>query len=146
SLQDPLFGPAAWRLALIQGGLLLVVVLALALGWPLGGDLLERRTLVISVLLLASGGLVWINRVRLPTAAGPSPEMVGGRLVTAAVAGSGLLLWALILGWSPLRQLLLLAPFSWGLMATGSAVAALSLALISAASVASGATRARPPG
>ncbi|MGB7564152.1 MAG: HAD-IC family P-type ATPase, partial [Prochlorococcaceae cyanobacterium] len=42
SLQDPLFGPAAWRLALIQGGLLLVVVLALALGWPLGGDLLER--------------------------------------------------------------------------------------------------------
>lgn len=148
SLQAPLFGPAAWRLALIQGGLLLVVVLALALGWPLGGNLLERRTLVISVLLLASGGLVWINRVRLPTAAGPSPERVGGggRLVTAAVAGSGLLLWALILGWSPLRQLLLLAPFSWGLMATGSAVAALSLALISAANVASAATRARPPG
>lgn len=143
SLQAPLFGPAAWRLALIQGGLLLAVVLALALGWPLGGDLLERRTLVISVLLLSSGGLVWINRVRLPAAAGPSPDMVGGRLVTAAVAGSGLLLWALILGWSPLRQLLLLAPFSLGLMATGSAVAALSLALIS---VASGATRARPPG
>lgn len=146
TLQDPLFGAAAWRLALIQGGLLLVVVLALALGWPLGGDLLERRTLVISVLLLSSGGLVWINRVRLPPAAGPSPEMVRGRLLTAAVAGSGLLLWALILGWSPLRQLLLLAPFSWGLMATGSAVAALSLALISAASLASGATRARPPG
>lgn len=35
SLQAPLFGAAAWRLALIQGGLLLVVVLALALGWPL---------------------------------------------------------------------------------------------------------------
>ncbi|MFS6827937.1 hypothetical protein [Cyanobium sp. ATX-6F1] len=100
---------------------------------------------MISVLLLSSGGLVWINRVRLPASTGPSPDGAegGDRLVTAAVAGSGLLLWALVLGWAPLRQLLVLAPFNWGLMATGSAVAALSLALISTASAA---TRARPHG
>ncbi|MCP9848576.1 HAD-IC family P-type ATPase [Cyanobium sp. Morenito 9A2] len=100
SLRAPLFGPAAWRLALVQGGVLLVVVLVLALAGP--GGLEGRRALVLSVLLLASGGLVWINRVRIQ---GGPPA-----LTTILVAASSLLLWGLLQVWSPLRQSLALAP------------------------------------
>ena len=54
----PLLSAVTWRRSLVQGGLLSVLVLALAF-WP-GLDLEQRRSLVFAALLLAGGGLVWL--------------------------------------------------------------------------------------
>ena len=145
--EAPLFGAGAWRLALGQGALLTVVVLAVALApWePLAAlaplaALQARRTLVLSLLLLSSAGLVGINRVRLagqrPTA--PIP----------LVALSGLGLWALALAWDPLRELLGLAPFSLALagLSLGLAVACLALLALITGGGRPPATSTRPPG
>lgn len=55
----PLFGVRVWRRALLQGGLLAGVAMAIAC-WP---DLavIDRRSLLFSLLLLGGGVLVWVN-------------------------------------------------------------------------------------
>jgi Ca2+-transporting ATPase len=90
--EAPLLGPATWRLAMLQGGALVVVFLALAF-WP-GLALESRRSLVFGQLLLSAGGLVWLN---------------GDRHSRHGVAGFalGVALWLLIQGTPALRGLLL---------------------------------------
>jgi Ca2+-transporting ATPase len=93
----PLLGPTAWRQALGQGGALVVVILTLAF-WP-GLPLESRRSLVFGLLLLAGGGLVWLN---------------GDRRTGHGAIGLGLggALWLLIQGTPPLRRLLALGPLA----------------------------------
>jgi Ca2+-transporting ATPase len=97
----PLLGARTWRRALLQGGLLSLAALALAL-WPsLAVD--GRRSLVFALLLLAGGGLVAWNgdrRHRLSRLAFPL----------------SLLLWLGLMAAPPLRELLRLAPLPlpWG--------------------------------
>jgi Ca2+-transporting ATPase len=57
--EAPLFGPATWRKALLQGGVLAGLALSLAC-WP-GLDVEAQRSLVFSLLLLGGGVLVWLN-------------------------------------------------------------------------------------
>ena len=54
-----LFGPATWRKALLQGGVLAVLAISLAC-WP-GLDVEVQRSLVFSLLLLGGGVLVLLN-------------------------------------------------------------------------------------
>jgi|688.fasta_scaffold02018_38 Ca2+-transporting ATPase len=55
----PLFGPATWHRALLQGGVMAALALVIAC-WP---DLpaIERRSLLFTLLLLGGGVLVWLN-------------------------------------------------------------------------------------
>lgn len=71
--------------------------------WP-GLAIAERRSLVFAALLLAGGGLVWVNGDQ------HSPLTRGGALVGAA-------LWVLIQLLPGLPQLLQLVPLQWGQVA-----------------------------
>ncbi len=93
--QAPLFGAATWRRALRQGGLLTLVALILGL-WP-GLSTGMHRSLVLSLLLLAGGGLVWING---------EPRSRITRLGVALSVG----LWLLVQAIPGLKPLLGLAP------------------------------------
>ncbi|MEB3333174.1 MAG: cation transporting ATPase C-terminal domain-containing protein, partial [Synechococcaceae cyanobacterium] len=91
----PLFGAATWHRALLQGGAMAALALAIA-GWP---DLaaIDRRSLLFSLLLLGGGVLVWLNgepRSRI--------SQLGGAI--------GLGLWLLLQLIPGLNALLLLQP------------------------------------
>jgi Ca2+-transporting ATPase len=57
--EAPLLGPSTWRRALVQGGVMAALALAIAC-WP---DLsaIDRRSLLFTLLLLGGGVLVWLN-------------------------------------------------------------------------------------
>ncbi|EAQ76415.1 MULTISPECIES: HAD-IC family P-type ATPase [unclassified Synechococcus] len=93
--EAPLFGPDTWRHSLTQGAVVMVAALVLVF-WP-EADAATHRSLVFSLLLLAGGGLVWLN-------GDPHSR------ITAAGAGIGLGLWLLLLAIPGLQQLLSLAP------------------------------------
>lgn len=92
--EAPLFGPDTWRHSLSQGAVVMVAALVLAF-WP-DTDTESRRSLVFSLLLLAGGGLVWLN-------GDPHSR------ITAAGAGIGLGLWLLLMATPRLQRLLSLA-------------------------------------
>jgi Ca2+-transporting ATPase len=92
--EAPLFGPETWRRSLGQGAAVMVAALLLAF-WP-DTDTEVRRSLVFSLLLLAGGGLVWLN-------GDPRSR------ITAAGAAIGLGLWVL-LAIPGVGQVLSLAP------------------------------------
>ncbi len=95
--EAPLFGPDTWRHSLTQGAVVMVAALVLAF-WP-DTDTESRRSLVFSLLLLAGGGLVWLN-------GDPHSR------ITAAGAGIGLGLWLLLLAFPALQRVLQLAPLT----------------------------------
>ena len=79
----PLFGAATWRRALWQGGAVSLAVLILS-RWP-SLDLAQQRSLVFALLLIAGGGLVWLNG---------EPR----HRITQLGAGIGVGLWLLKIG------------------------------------------------
>jgi P-type Ca2+ transporter type 2C len=95
--EAPLFGPDTWRHSLTQGTVVMVAALVLAV-WP-DTDTESRRSLVFSLLLLAGGGLVWLN-------GDPHSR------ITAAGAGIGLGLWLLLMAFPALQRVLQLAPLT----------------------------------
>ncbi|MEA5443511.1 HAD-IC family P-type ATPase [Cyanobium gracile] len=95
--EAPLFGPDTWRHSLTQGAVVMVAALVLAF-WP-DTDTESRRSLVFSLLLLAGGGLVWLN-------GDPHSR------ITAAGAGIGLGLWLLLMAFPALQRVLQLAPLT----------------------------------
>ncbi len=95
--EAPLFGPDTWRHSLTQGAVVMVAALVLAF-WP-DTDTESRRSLVFSLLLLAGGGLVWLN-------GDPHSR------ITAAGAGIGLGLWLLLMAFPALQRVLQLAPLA----------------------------------
>jgi Ca2+-transporting ATPase len=112
--EAPLFGKPLWRRALLQGGLLTLAALLLVF-WGAGQVSLQRM-LVFSLLLLAGGGLVWLNGDRR-------------RPITTVGALIGLQLWLLLLVSPGLGSWLGLAPLAPGAMAMVGLAAAASLAL-----------------
>jgi Ca2+-transporting ATPase len=115
--EAPLFAPRTWRRALLQGAALAVAALLL-LFWP-GHDSETRRSLVFSLLVLAGGGLVWVNGA-------------GQHRITAAGPLLGVALWLLVLLVAPLRHGLALASLtlpSLLLLAVVTALALLAAAL-----------------
>ncbi|MFN9070422.1 MAG: cation-translocating P-type ATPase [Cyanobacteriota bacterium] len=111
--EAPLLSPSAWKQAMGQGSALVMAVLLLTF-WP-GLPLETRRSLVFGLLLLAGGGLIWLN--------GPRQSRHG-----ATGLGLGVGLWVLLQGVPPLRHLLELGPLAapeLGLLAV-----ALALALV----------------
>ncbi len=101
--EAPLFGPDTWRHSLTQGAVVMVAALVLAF-WP-DTATESRRSLVFSLLLLAGGGLVWLN-------GDPHSR------ITAAGAGIGLGLWLLLMAFPALQRVLQLAPLTPGLVLT----------------------------
>ncbi len=99
----PLFGADTWRHSITQGAVVMVAALVLAC-WP-DTDTESRRSLVFSLLLLAGGGLVWLN-------GDPHSR------ITAAGAGIGLGLWLLLMAFPALQRALQLAPLTPGLVLT----------------------------
>jgi len=97
--EAPLFGAETWHHSLSQGAVLMAAALVLAF-WP-DTDPESRRSLVFSLLLLAGGGLVWLN-------GGPRSP------IAAAGAAIGLGLWLLLLAIPQLQHLLSLAPLEPG--------------------------------
>jgi Ca2+-transporting ATPase len=100
--EAPLFGPATWRRALWQGGTLTAAALVLS-HWP-GLGTQAHRSLVFALLLIAGGGLVWVNgepRHRL----------------TRLGAAMGVGLWLLVQAIPGLPALLALVPLGQGAMA-----------------------------
>jgi Ca2+-transporting ATPase len=91
----PLFGPAVWQRALVQGGLLTLAAGLMAF-WP-GLEAVERRSLVVALLLIGGGVLVWLNG----TARSPIGRWSGA---------IGLALWLLLQAIPGLNALLLLSP------------------------------------
>ncbi len=112
--EAPLLGAALWRRALLQGGLLTLAALVLV-GWG-AAEVGLQRMLAFSLLLLAGGGLVWLNGDRRQ----PITTM-GGLL--------GLQLWLLLLVSPRLGSRLGLVPLAPGAIALVVFCAAASLAV-----------------
>ena len=112
--EAPLLGKALWRRALLQGGLLTLAALLLVF-WGAGQVSLQRM-LVFSLLLLAGGGLVWLNGDRR-------------RPITTVGALIGLQLWLLLLVSPGLGAWLGLAPLAPGAIALVGLCAAAALGL-----------------
>lgn len=90
-----MFGADTWWRALGQGGALTAAALLLSV-WP-GLSTAEHRSLVLALLLIAGGGLVWLNgEPRQP--------------ITRWGAGIGTGLWLLLLAIPGGTGLLALAP------------------------------------
>jgi Ca2+-transporting ATPase len=125
--QAPLFGPRLWRRAVIQGTAVMLVAAGLLIwatirpGLAVPADTVAiQRSMVFALLLLTSGGLVWLNAERRSA-------------LTLAGACIGLGLWLLTLCLPGLQQLLGLVPLPASLNLLVLLASALSLLLAAAA-------------
>ncbi len=136
--EAPLIRGCTWRLALLQGLVLTLASLALAF-WP---GLAEpvRRTLVVSLLLLAGGGLVGLN-LRRGGQRRPGVDALLGPML-------GLGLWVVLLALARVAPWLAMAPLRPHQLLALAALAPLTLLGAAAASRVAGPACAdrRPPG